>query len=164
MFKPKPGDLVYLQGLSCGADEVYVYVGSIGATWTVCNFFNPTITRTFNEKDRYQPRKSGLNRFDIRRLSKHFRCKYKIGDKVEISYSISTALVFKTICEIVQTRLLYDSKRKRCQPGYHLRIVNTEIFPKFFSAQTARICLEGYPESAMKPCVNYNKLWNMLIY
>ncbi len=133
-----------------------------GLKWTLGNFYNPTITKVYGGKNIYSVRISYLNRFDIKRISKYFKFKFKIGDKVEVYYQPNNKYKEQVLCEVTQHRLRYDHKKKKCYPAYCFKVLNSEDFSPAIRSSIIRE-IDNYSEPSMRLHFNYDKFWDAIL-
>lgn len=160
LFVPQPGDLVYFQGY--WGSEVFIFLGYVGSKWTLGNFYNPKITKVYGGKNIYSIKTSCLNRFDIKRLSKHFKFKFDIGEKIEIFHKINSNYQERVLCEVIQHRLRYDHKKKKCYPAYRFKVLNPDMFTPVVLSSILRD-IDNVSESNMRLNFNYNQLWYVIL-
>jgi len=164
MYKPKPGDLIF--SWICATehnDEVMIFIGESVTEWHACNFYDKRITYTFTKKGYYNKNLlAHYCRFDINRLSKRAKHRYKIGQTVSIN-GYSNRLFFPPIiAEIVHLKLKYNSIKKKCYTAYKFKIINEKQIDPNRLIITANYEIYLAKEKDIMAYTNYNKIWDDL--
>lgn len=139
------------------------FLGETEKFWFAANFYDKSLVYKFPKRgypDGWQI--NTLRKFNINRLSKKLKHKYKIKDVLRLNLGkphwARYQEVRQAIVRVQNYKLRYDPYRKKCYAGYKTEPINLHDYPKELREWVPRAVLEASETSLIK-IFNYSEIW-----